>query len=551
MYKRQKETARTIKGATFYALQPCSQTTVSITDYETKAKKQSRYKLSPWSNQNQALELAQSLAGYCWTRPNDSVPVEDSFHPSVLNHSLLHGYPCKTGNNHLIVHPRNQGINHLFVLLFSSKGFMYLLLSLQQINRWVFNISVGNGGTRARNESTQAKSSLDGLGVEVTTLCLGGSKGGGGLPLGRGTGSGLLHHLVDLLERQALGLGNEEVGVDEGSSAETTPDEEDGRLHVSAVLADHVGGDDGNDGVPEPVGGSGETNTTGADGEREDLSDENPGTGAPCRSEEEDEDGDESNLGVDGGNVLGDPIITLPDGVVETDCDTDDGNEELADQHAKSTPEKDGAATEPLNSPERDRGGEDVDDGKDHGNQEAVADGAGGLEEGGRVVEDEVDTGPLLHHLERSTKDGLAEVGVGLEERTLEAVGPRSEPGGGGDELALVLLVGDDLGKFNLDVLRVLGLTTKTGEGIRRLGELALLDEITRRVGEEEKAAAEDDGPDELDSDRDAVVGGAGVILGGINHARGQHDTNGNAELVTGNQGTTNLAGALFERWLE
>lgn len=54
------------------------------------------------------------------------------------------------------------------------------------------------------------------------------SKGGSGLPAGRSTGSGLLHHLVDLLERQTLGLGDQEVGVDESASAETSPDEEDG-----------------------------------------------------------------------------------------------------------------------------------------------------------------------------------------------------------------------------------------------------------------------------------------------------------------------------------
>lgn len=53
-------------------------------------------------------------------------------------------------------------------------------------------------------------------------------EGGVGHPLGGSTGSGLLHHAVDLLKRQTLGLGDEEEGVDEGESAETTPDEEDG-----------------------------------------------------------------------------------------------------------------------------------------------------------------------------------------------------------------------------------------------------------------------------------------------------------------------------------
>jgi len=38
-------------------------------------------------------------------------------------------------------------------------------------------------------------------------------------PLGAGAGVGLLEHLVDLLEGETLGLGHEEVGVDEAAGA--------------------------------------------------------------------------------------------------------------------------------------------------------------------------------------------------------------------------------------------------------------------------------------------------------------------------------------------
>ena len=51
----------------------------------------------------------------------------------------------------------------------------------------------------------------------------------------------------------------------------TYPDEEDGGAEVACVGVDHVGGDDSNDGVPQPVGGRGKTNTTCTNGEREDL----------------------------------------------------------------------------------------------------------------------------------------------------------------------------------------------------------------------------------------------------------------------------------------
>lgn len=89
----------------------------------------------------------------------------------------------------------------------------------------------------------------------------GASKSGIGLPLGRVSGVGLLHHLVNLLQSKTLGLGDEEVGVDESAETQTAPDEEDGRLHVTLGLTDHVRGDDGDDGIPQPVGSSRQTNT--------------------------------------------------------------------------------------------------------------------------------------------------------------------------------------------------------------------------------------------------------------------------------------------------
>lgn len=73
------------------------------------------------------------------------------------------------------------------------------------------------------------------------------SEGAVGLPLGRGTGSGLLHHLVDLLQGETLGLGDQEVSVDEGAGAQRAPDEEHLGAEVTLVLVNHVGGDDGDD----------------------------------------------------------------------------------------------------------------------------------------------------------------------------------------------------------------------------------------------------------------------------------------------------------------
>ena len=93
---------------------------------------------------------------------------------------------------------------------------------------------------------TPALDILD-LGVQLAILHGGRGESGGRLPAGRGTGGGLLHHLVNLLEGETLGLRNEEVGVDECASAQTSPHEEDTRLEVALVDADHVRGDDSDD----------------------------------------------------------------------------------------------------------------------------------------------------------------------------------------------------------------------------------------------------------------------------------------------------------------
>jgi hypothetical protein len=365
------------------------------------------------------------------------------------------------------------------------------------------------------------------------------------LPLGRSARGGLLHHLVDLLEGQTLGLGDEEPGVHEGARAQASPDEEDGGLEVALVGADHVRGDDSDDGVPEPVGCSGESNTTGADREREDLADDDPGTGTPGAGEEEDEDGDEGNLGVDGGDVNCASVASSVDVcLVEADGDTDDGNKELADQHAKGTPDKERTTSELLNGVERDGSGADVDEGEDQGDQEGVADGTGRGEEGGGVVEDEVDTSPLLHHLHGGTEDGLAQVGVGLPDGAAEAVGPALCPAAGRDDGALVFLVGNDLGKLSLDVLAVGGLTTQLGERGASLFDATALDEVSRGVGKACDTDGEDDTPGELDADGNAVLAAVTTVLDSVVDASGNEETEGDGELVTSNEGATDFLGA-------
>lgn len=349
-------------------------------------------------------------------------------------------------------------------------------------------------------------------------------------PLGRSARGGLLHHLVDLLQSKTLGLGDEEVGVDKGASAERAPEEEDLGAEVALVRVDQVGGDDGDDAVPEPVGGGGESDTAGTDGQGVDLADDDPGTGAPGGSKEEDVDADECDHGGHGVGVL-------------AVGNTDDGDDELADDHAQSTPQEQGTTADLLNHVEGDGGRADVNDGGDHGQEERVLNGAELLEEGGAEVEDEVDTGPLLHHLEGGTEDGAADVGVGVEDVAAEAVEPGLEVSGLGDQSLLVLEVGVDLVQLVLDKVRVLGLVTDACKGAAGLVLLALANEVTRRLGEEQKTNSENQSPQHLESDRDAVGTGVIAVLGSVVDARGQHQTDGDAELVAGDDGTADLAG--------
>lgn len=236
-------------------------------------------------------------------------------------------------------------------------------------------------------------------------------------PSSRSTWSSLFQHTIDLFEGKTLGFRDQDISVDEAGSAEGTPEEEDlsTEIGLALVLAEEVRSDDSDDAVPEPVGGGGETDTAGSDGQGEDLTDENPGTGTPGGGEEGDVDADEGDHGGDGGGVV----------LLETaGSDTDDGDDEFTDQHTQGTPDEDGTTTEALNDVEGDRGGADVDKSGDKTDEERVADRAECLEESGTEVEDEVDTGPLLHHLEGSSKDSTAEVGSWVSETTLEAVQP-------------------------------------------------------------------------------------------------------------------------------
>lgn len=304
------------------------------------------------------------------------------------------------------------------------------------------------------------------------------------------------------------------------------------------LVGNEVGRNDTDNAIPEPVGSGRETDTAGTDGEREDLTNDDPGGGAPGGGERGNVQADESNHGA-GGIWVGGVVRGVPSG-----GGTDDTDNELHDDHGSSTPDENRTATNLLDHDEREGSGEHVDERGDKRDQEGVLDGAELLEEDGTEVEDEVDTGQLLHHLHEDAENGTTDIGRRLGDLALEAGHPGSEVAGLGDDGHLVLMVGDDLGKLVLDVLRVDRLATDAGQGLCGLVELALLDEETGRLREQGQTPTENESPKELDGDGDSVGASVTAVLGRVDDAVGKQDTNGDAELVPSDDGTTNLAGS-------
>lgn len=133
-----------------------------------------------------------------------------------------------------------------------------------------------------------------------------------------------------------------------------------------------------------------------------------------------------------------------------------------------------------------------------------------------------------------------------MRKTTLEAVGPAAEPAGGWDKLSLVLLVGNDLSDLGLDILRVGWLTTESLESVSGSFYVASLHEVSWGVWEEEESTAKDDSPSKLDGNWDSIRTAVLSVLGCVHNTGGKQDTKSNAELVSGDQGTSDLSWANF-----
>lgn len=103
-------------------------------------------------------------------------------------------------------------------------------------------------------------------------------------------------------------------------------------------------------------------------------------------------------------------------------------------------------------------------------------------------------------------------------------------------------MVRDDFCQLVLDELRLDRLTPEAGQGAGGLVEFALLDEESRGLGKEEETGSEDDSPEQLDCDGDSVRAAVVSVLGGVVDSRRQEQADGDAELVAGDESSTDLS---------
>lgn len=103
-------------------------------------------------------------------------------------------------------------------------------------------------------------------------------------------------------------------------------------------------------------------------------------------------------------------------------------------------------------------------------------------------------------------------------------------------------MVGDNFGQFRTDIFRVCRLATDTGEHLSSLLKPALLDEVAGRFGQHKQTTSQNDGPQHLESNWDAIGAGVIAILGSIINACRCHQTDCDAELVSRDNSSTDLA---------
>lgn len=330
---------------------------------------------------------------------------------------------------------------------------------------------------------------------------------------------------IDLLQRKTLGLGDEEVDVEEGeqqtSSENETVVEVDGRGDEWSEERDQE--------TPHPVGSSGNRHGLRSDSQWVGLGNDTVDTTGPGRSEEEnvktgDEDHSLTRSLVSVTWLVG---VTVLVQVLGTNKRVDDET----DEHSGGTGKKTQSSTQFLNGPNTSEGGSKVDNTQDDRGLERVTQ-TDSLENGGTVVEEVVVTSQLLQRLKHNTHDNSSE-DLWL---TSDKLFPRSIT-------SQSLSVNTSLDKLNLgvDSWVILGNLVGTGNRLSGLIDLVLLDQVSWGFRHRQHTDNKNDSPSETQTKRNSPLSRVGVSLSTVSSTVTQEDTQSNTQLEADNQSTSDL----------
>lgn len=316
-------------------------------------------------------------------------------------------------------------------------------------------------------------------------------------------------HGVDLLESATLGLADEEVDNHGGSKGTASK-------HVAVLEvngAGNEGGEEGNQEIPGPVGGSRNTHAGGAVAGWVEFTDNSPDDRSPGGCEADNEEAgkhDQCSTSLGSGRRVG-----LVERVVS------DGSENHeADEHPDGTTNQRLATTIVLDNVETDDGNTKVDASQDHLSHVTVVK-TGRCKNGVAVVEDEVGTGKLLQRLQDDPKNSAVE-----HTRTSEDF-KNTSLSGSVFFIKLVLHVGD----FFSNETVVVGNTIQLDHGSLGFFDTAHAVGIARRLGKKQNTDTEDQRPGKTDAHGDTPGGGRVHALGAIVDAGGNEDTKGDEQL--------------------
>lgn len=297
-------------------------------------------------------------------------------------------------------------------------------------------------------------------------------------------------HGVDLLKSAALGLNHEEVDNPEQTEARAT---ENQTVEVVDLLGDESG-EERDQEVEQPVGSGSQSHGGGTVAGGVQLADDGPDQGTPGDGEGDDEQAGEDNHDLTGLGVVG--AVTVGELVV-----TNEGVDEQAHEHPGSADHETLAAAAALNNPQRNQSSANVDGTEnDRGNVRVRQ--AGGLEDGGAVVEEIVGARELLASLKNHTEKGAVEhtrAGEDLVPGVIAASG-----------LSLLLVL--NVLNLAVDELVIGGNTVQTSHDVAGLLNVALAVEPARRLGHEQDRATEEDGPEGGETVGNAPLGA--VVVG-------------------------------------